>query len=68
MRLKDAVAVVEKVVTKSEHVDRVEYEAAVRCLLAAGKRILGARKALRDVAALVNDPDHLNQGTLFEEG
>lgn len=67
MRLKDAVAVVEKVVTKSERVDPVEYEAAVRCLLEAGKRMLGARRALRDVASLVNEPDHLNQGTLFEE-
>lgn len=60
MRLKDAVKIVERNVSGKD-ADTVEFSVAVRCLLDAAKRLLKARAALKQVAVLVSDEEHLNQ-------
>lgn len=65
MRLHEALKLVERGIDDgSISVATTENGVAIRCLVDASKRLLGARRALKQIAVVIEDDEHLNQLTL----
>jgi hypothetical protein len=65
MRLHEALKLVERGIDDgSISVTSTENGVALRCLVESSKRLLGARRALKQIAVVIEDDEHLNQLTL----